>query len=124
MKRWLNHTCVLLNSFVLSASCTRSLLNEHEIWQCSAKRYLSHHNYFLSTGDQSVQDARKVSVSSGNVIADDQVAWYIDSTFVANGLDVWVTNPEKGKHEVRLEVTEEGVRISATSTIDVLPGSS
>lgn len=54
-------------------------------------------------------------------ISEDQAAWYIDGQFVANGFDVWVTNPGKGRHEVRLDVTDGDERASASAVIDVIP---
>lgn len=58
---------------------------------------------------------------TGSRIDEEQAAWYIDDELVGNGYDVWVPNPGKGRHEVRLQVTDEDEAGSASTVIDVLP---
>ena len=65
-----------------------------------------------------------VSSFAGYTIEDDHVAWYVDEKLVSRGRDAWVPNPGTGRHEVRIEATEQDRTGSATTTIDVSPGES
>ncbi|MCP4248475.1 MAG: hypothetical protein GY778_15615, partial [bacterium] len=48
------------------------------------------------------------SVFEGCDIPNDAYRWYLGDELVAQGPDVWVDNPGRGKHEVRLEVSRHG----------------
>jgi hypothetical protein len=55
----------------------------------------------------------------GGIISDEQVTWYIDDKFVANGLDVWVDNPGLGRHQLRLQVAEGELLATAHTLFEV-----
>jgi hypothetical protein len=57
---------------------------------------------------------------TGDAIGADKAAWYIDGEFVANGFDVWVGNPGKGRHEIRLQVADGEAVGSASTLADVI----
>lgn len=70
--------------------------------------------------DRQVHLFGTASSFTGGAIASDQVAWYLDGEFVANGFEVWVANPGKGRHEIRMQVTDGEVAASVSTVIDVI----
>jgi hypothetical protein len=54
-------------------------------------------------------------------IADERFVWFIDEYEVGRGRDIWVDSPEPGRHDVRLDVSDEGGTTSATSEPELLP---
>jgi hypothetical protein len=56
---------------------------------------------------------------TGEELTDEQFTWFIDGYEVGRGSDSWVDNPGAGRHEVRLEVSDQAGTGTATSTIEV-----
>lgn len=58
--------------------------------------------------------------ADGNVFEEEKYVWYIDGKMVASGHDIWVENPGRGRHEIRLEAgdSEPGTG-TATSVIEI-----
>ncbi len=42
------------------------------------------------------------TMRSRNVLSDDRLVWFIDEQEVGRGRDIWVNNPGKGNHEIKL----------------------
>ncbi len=61
------------------------------------------------------------SVLEGSEIADENFNWFLDDSPkpIANGRDVWVDNPGRGKHQLRLEVEHDGKTGKALSEFEI-----
>jgi hypothetical protein len=56
----------------------------------------------------------------GDELSDEQFVWTIDDKEAGRGRDIWVENPGKGEHKVRLVVVDEGGEGYASSSINVV----
>jgi hypothetical protein len=55
----------------------------------------------------------------GEDLTEEQFTWFIDDAEVGRGRDIWVDNPGAGRHEVRLEVSDQAGTGAATSAIEL-----